>query len=341
MQRPLLQMAGSSLPARTAPTSPIGCKLVREVTVGRPNSFLSKGHRNSNADFMGTTASLFEVSYKTLFQKISSAHSTSLNDLSHINLTLGPHGSYFTRTKHGALWRDLPPDLEEEIAQKQKNGVSPRQVALGRRNSYVCIWSDDRWSYHLRGGGDGFADLIAKFEHYERTGERVAFVALDPFETDSWFVVDCDGVISSSWRGMKNENVDRIHALSMAYMQRRARKTGLTFTNKLTRGDRLRSFFTGARSGRETQFVEITPHTTFDQQPSLLRSRLMDPLNNIRAAAAGVGPRGRWRQPVFAAGVIGLSTGAICKYYGLPLGPAVLSGVTAGLFTAGYIAALN
>jgi hypothetical protein len=279
-------------------------------------------------------ASAFELAYKKLFEKISSNHSSSLKDLSCINLTLGPNGSYFTRTKDAALWRDLPPDLEKEIEVEQNKGVSPRQVALGRNNSYVCLWSNDRWSYRLAGN---FKDLIAKFNYYKKTDEKIAFVALDPYETDSWFLVDWDGVVSMSFRNMRYDNIDRIQEIALGYMQRRARKTGQTFTNQFTRGSNLKHLFTNRLSANEGQILTITPDSNYDVPAPSLKMRLLDPLSNIRSATS---TQPKWRQPFMAAGAVGLSTGAICRCYGLPLASAAISGViTAGAYTAGHYVA--
>lgn len=269
-------------------------------------------------------SSLREVAYRKLFNQIDSEHKTSLSDLSHINLTLGPNGSYFTKTRDGAIWRDLPSGLEKEIEENQKEGVAPQQVALGRKGSYICLWSNDRWSYHLNGNFDG---LIARFNRYKESGDVLAFAALDPHETDNWMLVDADGLIHHSLHNMSRENIDKIQELALGYMQRRARKTGLTFTNQ----------FTTTWKGPQT--IKVTPDTNYDEAiPKTFPRTMPEFSERLRSEMRS---RPVWQTTLLSAGVVGLSSGLVLRLFKLPPAAGAYAGVFTGCYTYGYAQGLH
>ncbi|KAK8055001.1 hypothetical protein PG993_000228 [Apiospora rasikravindrae] len=196
--------------------------------------------------------SAFELAYKTLWDAIFyKGHLATDQDAQHLNIALGPHGSYYCATKDEPIWRDIPADLQASIAESAasaSNRKKPWQVALGIHDTWVCIWSDHSHSHNL---GSHYPRLAANLDQkmqQERKGldedddsssSRVAFVALNPWRTDSWLMADCDGLIV--WENAPADT-DRVEAEAVRdaardYMQRRARQTGAQFTTSFAFGD--------------------------------------------------------------------------------------------------------
>jgi hypothetical protein len=225
------------------------------------------------------------------------------------------------------LWRDLPAGLETEIEQNQAKNVAPRQVALGRKGSYICLWSNDRWSYSLNGNFEG---LILKFNDYKKKDTVIAFAALDPYETDNWILVDEDGLISTNLKNFTSYNLEKVQEMSVGYMQRRVRKTGETFTNQFS------------LNGRPGKPITITKDTEYDKPPATAGSALLDPLRGMQLQLAN-GPA--WKPSLLAAGAIGGTTALVAHYLKMPALPvmpaAAVSGMMAGIYVHGYFSGVQ
>ncbi|KAK8087780.1 hypothetical protein PG997_002741 [Apiospora hydei] len=253
--------------------------------------------------------SAFELSYKTLWDAISKrGHLATDSDAQHLNIALGPHGSYYCTTKYEPIWRDIPADLQSSIAESaaSPSAKKPRQVALGMHDTWVCIWSDHSHTHNLGSHYPGLAaNLNQKTQDTKNRDDDgsslVAFVALNPWRTDSWLLADCGGTIV--WENAPADTADRSEAeavrdVARDYMQRRARRTGSHFTTSFTFGD----------GGREAvaamSRIAITPQTRHDDPPTATAAmvgrlrRLQDrvPLRFSRAdAVAGELRSGRRR----------------------------------------------
>lgn len=253
--------------------------------------------------------------FNKIFRKVASGHLGSVADASKIILTVGPGGSYFTPSKDNPIWRDIPTALDAKINASE---IEPRQVALGRNNAWVCLWADHTISYSL---GTEYSDLADRLQRYMQTNDRVAFVALDPYDNDSWFLVDCDGLISWAFRNMKYNEISGIQEMAGDYMQRRARKTGATFSYTNT-------------SGAGTKRVDITPQTVHDKHDSGSSKILPGPLSDQWLAMRRRLPPVQWRRNnVIASSAAAVSTATACGLMGMKMRPALAVGGIAGVVT--------
>lgn len=264
-------------------------------------------------------ASAFELAYWQLFQRLGSKHLFPLDEQDRLNLTLGPHGSYWIITKDGPLSHNLPRDLAAEI---RAAGAPPCHVALGFDQTWICLWSDHSFSWNLR---DRYPSLGAKLQEYTKTKDTVALVALNPYDdSGSWFMVDCDGLIFYHLKTQTGQDLDEIHRLTVAYMQQQAKRTGLPMTNTSTRGN-----------GKVMKSV-ISPLTTLDQ-PAHLGLRRLLPFSHQFQDVKRYVPY-RLRQPdVVASVTVGLSTAISCNIFGLRAQRALTAGAIAGMITFGSV----
>jgi hypothetical protein len=177
-------------------------------------------------------ASAWDLVDQRLWTRIWNKNTASLEDLRHINLTLGPGGSYFTTTKDGPVYRDIPTKLHEQIETAKDR--RPRQVALGRHESFVCLWDDDTISYSVNLAYSGLAQKLQ--DYMDSNGKPPAFVALNPYDTDSWFLADASGQCAWSLHGMTKSAIDSIRDTALAYLQRRAREDGTSFVERSETG---------------------------------------------------------------------------------------------------------
>lgn len=243
----------------------------------------------------------------------------SIEFISHVNLTFGPQGSYFCTLKDGGyFYRDIPSTLVSKI---ESASSRPRQVALGRHSAWVVIWEDNTFSYDL---GAHYPDLVQMLKQYE----KIAFVALNPYDDDSHFLVNCDGQTSFTFEGLTNEQAETIREHTLGYLQRRSRRLGKEFNRTQT------------REGIETK-IKITPQTNWDQ-PATAISQPAKYLSEVRN---NLGVENRLRVPqriretdVVAGCTAGISTALMSKLYGLRVGKALNVGLTAGAFTFAAVA---
>ncbi|KAK6863722.1 hypothetical protein PG995_000250 [Apiospora arundinis] len=256
------------------------------VAISADGAVLLAGRENDDepvlryAGAMGPN-SAFQLAYKKLWD------AASARDVDQLNITFGPHGSYYCVTKGEPIWRDIPATLQTTIAQESSPNKRPRQVALGVHDTWICLWSDFSHSYDL---GSHYPLLAAKLDGNNNNTDdsRIAFVALNPWQADSWLLTDCEGLIT--WEnapaaGADNRaKVEDVRILARDYMQRRARRTGATFTTSFS------------YDGREPLVTHITPQTRHDDALSydsmssrlqLLRDRIPPPLLRADYALAG------------------------------------------------------
>ncbi|KAK8021703.1 hypothetical protein PG990_006841 [Apiospora arundinis] len=291
------------------------------VAISADGAILLAGRENDDepvlryAGAMGPD-SAFQLAYKRLWD------AASARDVDHLNITFGPHGSYYCVTKGEPIWRDIPATLQTTIAQESSPTKRPRQVALGVHDTWICLWSDYSHSFDL---GSHYQLLATKLDGNNNTDDsRIAFVALNPWQADSWLLADCGGLITweNAPAGADNRaKVEDVRILARDYMQRRARRTGATFTTSFS------------YDGREPQVTQITPQTRHDDALSydsmssrlqLLRDRIPPPLLRADHALAG--------------GAVVASTAMVCRLAGARVGTALNVGMMTGcVFAGGYL----
>lgn len=267
--------------------------------------------------------SAYELAFFQVFHRLSFPDN---QERAQINLTLGPHGSYFTMaTRKGLLWRNLPQDLADEIEASEIG--APCHVALGYNQTWVCLWQDHTFSWNLK---DKSPNLSAKLQKYKDVKNTIALVALSPYQdSGAWVLVDCDGFIDHSFINMNmSESVSAgIQQMAVDYMQRRVRKTGISIHNKWSWGD------------REVKSV-IGPNTPLDVRPLFGIRRLYPLTQHFHSARARLPQRLRRPDAVTSASV-GLCTALTCSSFGLKLGPALGAGAVAGMVTFAIITPQN
>lgn len=156
--------------------------------------------------------------YQKLFEKLVATDSESVEDLAKARFTVGPHGAWWARLSDGTHHHNLPFNLRRELEDEAKNGVYPEHVALGLNGSYVVIWPTWK-SWELT----GYTEL---HERLRDKDERVVFVALSPWRTDNYLLVQENGFVCYN----VPSNANDVDAYTNAYMQRRAKADGTTFT---------------------------------------------------------------------------------------------------------------
>jgi hypothetical protein len=266
-------------------------------------------------------ASAWDLVYERLWSKISAKNTSSLEDLRQINLTLGPGGSYFTTSKNGAVYRDIPTKLHDQI-QEAASQKQPRQVSLGRHDSFVCLWDDDTISYSVNLAYSGLAEKLQGY--IDQGSELPAFVALNPYDTDSWFLVESSGQCFWSLEGMGKGGVNAIREITLAYLQRRARVDGTSFTEITT-------------SGNSKISTRVTPETTFDRASELQMgswlNRFPEPIPRMMAMVREplMGGRGRRNTVIF--GCASVNIAVACKIRGMGLKSSMIAGGVAGAVT--------
>ncbi|KAK8127093.1 uncharacterized protein PG998_002852 [Apiospora kogelbergensis] len=249
--------------------------------------------------------SAFQLAYKKLWD------TASAGDAARLNITFGPHGSYYCLSS--------PPPTKK-----------PRQVALGIHDTWICLWSDYSHSYHL---GSHYPLLAAQLDQTKNTSDesagesdRIAFVALNPWQADAWLMVDCKGMVTweNAPAGSNNRaGVENVRTLARDYMQRRARRTGATFTTSFSYGD------------REALAMNITPHTRHDDGSLPVAASVSNRLRLLRDIIPP--PLLSTTYAINGGAVVG-STAVVCRLAGFKLGKAVSTGFMAGcVYTGGYL----
>lgn len=268
--------------------------------------------------------SAFQLAYKKLWD------TASAGDAARLNITFGPHGSYYCVTKGEPIWRDTPAGLQAAIAKQSSPTKKPRQVALGIHDTWICLWSDYSHSYHL---GSHYPLLAAQLDQTKNTSDesagesdRIAFVALNPWQADAWLMVDCKGMVTweNAPAGSNNRaGVENVRTLARDYMQRRARRTGATFTTSFSYGD------------REALAMNITPHTRHDDGSLPVAASVSNRLRLLRDIIPP--PLLSTTYAINGGAVVG-STAVVCRLAGFKLGKAVSTGFMAGcVYTGGYL----
>ena len=111
----------------------------------------------------------------------------------------------------GSVWRNIPSGLEESI---QKRADSPAQVALGKGGAYYVRWRKGDCTYALRTNYPDADKIIddadsppevrtmaspnVDSKKTRLTDMQEQFVALNPYETDQYFILLANGEVH--WR---------------------------------------------------------------------------------------------------------------------------------------------
>lgn len=261
-----------------------------------------------------------------LFDKISAKYGGSLAGLQKINLVLGPKGSYFTTTKDGPLYRDIPTQLDGKIKSQALLNIKPRQVSLGQHESYICLWDNSTISYSLNLSYPGLAEKMQKY--IDEQWKPPAFVAMNPYDAYSWFLVDADGQCAWHLQNMDKSAIKRIRKAALNYLQRRAREDGTSFTETTT------------FNGKETS-LNVTPLTNFDEPYALNLTRmaehLPEPISRFATMVREplLSEKGKRNAVVF--GCASVNIAVACRIRGMDLRSSLIAGGVAGAATlAGY-----
>lgn len=253
---------------------------------------------------------------------MSAKNTASLEDLQKINLTLGPKGSYFTTTKDGPVYRDIPTQLHEKIQSEAVKAVKPRQVSLGQHDSYICLWDDETISYSLNLAYTGLASKIQ--EYIDNDSKPPVFVAMNPYDNNSWFLVGEDGQCAWHLENMENGAIEDIQETVLNYLQRRAREDGTSFTETTT------------LNGTESS-LHVTPLTNFDKSSGVLSSPIMkalpQPMSKLlmKLREPIVDGRGKRNGVVF--GLASFNLGIACRNRGVSWRTTIFAGGAAGIVT--------
>lgn len=137
-------------------------------------------------------------------------------------------------------------------------------------------------------------------------------------------MVDCDGVISHLINGATDRDLHEIHALTLRYMQRQSRRTGLTILNTHMWG-----------RGNSVERT-ITPSTKFDEPESLISRRLLPFSQQLQGLKRHV-PYILRQKDVAVSASVGCSMAVYCRLFGLKARPALAAGALAGIVTFGAI----
>ncbi|TLD31807.1 hypothetical protein E2P81_ATG07297 [Venturia nashicola] len=286
----------------------------------------SVDHKTPSWTYTGRTGLAWDLMDSRLFDKISSVYGASLEDLQKINLVLGPKGSYFTTSKDGPVYRDIPAQLHEKIKSQALIDVKPRQLSLGQNDSYICLWDDLTISYSVNLSYTGLAEKMQ--EYIDKEGKPPAFIAMNPYDNYSWFLVDADGQCAWHLQSMDKTAIKGIQEAALSYLQRRAREDSTCFTETTTFNGKERS-------------LRVTPQTYFDTPYAVNVNRLADkfpePVSRLVAMMREplIGERGRRNAVVF--GCASVNIAVACKIRGMDLRSSLVYGGLAGAITlAGY-----
>lgn len=176
-------------------------------------------------------------------------------------------------------------------------------------------------SYNL---GAHYPDLADALNARIITNAEIAFIALNPYDDDSWFMVDCDGFCAWSFKNMKQDQIDEIRRLTLSYMQRRSRRTGCSYTNIWT-------------SRNRTESIKVTPETTYDEPRKSMFQRAQKfaegGLQMSYRNSIGL-QRGLIKRPDVVAGfAAGVSTTTFCRAFGTKWATALNVGAAASAIT--------
>ncbi|KAJ6520687.1 hypothetical protein DFH09DRAFT_1287425 [Mycena vulgaris] len=106
--------------------------------------------------------------------------------------TFGPGFSYFSFSRTGCSWQNIPPALEENI-QNCMNVRRPACVALRVEGTYIIIFDDGTVTFDLQGKYPEAETIIQN--RAKRNG--LGYIALNPFRAGHHYAVCRDG--SSLW----------------------------------------------------------------------------------------------------------------------------------------------
>ncbi|KAJ6520615.1 hypothetical protein DFH09DRAFT_1194019 [Mycena vulgaris] len=107
------------------------------------------------------------------------------------NTVFGPHRSYFSTSKSGLSWQNLPPALETHIMDRIKLG-RPSVVALGMRGAYVVLYDDSTLAHDLQGLYPALQPLMDSADERSKRSS-ITCVALSPYVAGHYFVAFGNG----------------------------------------------------------------------------------------------------------------------------------------------------
>ncbi|KAJ7153574.1 hypothetical protein C8R43DRAFT_1126849 [Mycena crocata] len=120
------------------------------------------------------------------------------------NTVFGPYHSYFSTSKSGLSWQNLPPALETNIMDRLKLG-RPKVVALGMRGAFVVLYDDSTLSHNLQGMYPALQSLMDNAEERSKRNS-ITFVALSPYVAGHYFVAFGNG--TAQWNLPPQMNAD-------------------------------------------------------------------------------------------------------------------------------------
>lgn len=286
----------------------------------------SVDHKTPSWTYTGLTGLAWDLMDSRLFYKISSRYGASLEDLRHINLTLGPKGSYFTTTKDGPVYRDIPTSLHEKIKSQALEDVKPRQVSLGQHDSYICLWSDNTISYSVNLSYTGLAEKMQKY--IDNDSKPPVFIAMNPYDNYSWFLVDANGQCAWQFKSMEISAIKNIQEVVLGYLQRRARSDGSSFTETTT------------LNGKEMSFL-VTPETKFDEPSKILdfliMKRFPEPVSKILMKLREPLIDGRRKRNATVFVLVGFNIGIACRSRGMRWRTTLLVSSVGGIVALGAL----
>nr|GAT48616.1 predicted protein [Mycena chlorophos] len=108
--------------------------------------------------------------------------------------TFGSNQSYFSTTKTGLSWQNLPPELETHIMSRIRIG-RPHTIALGVNGAWIGLWDDGQLFFSAAQLKSYYPDLFELTQNEAETKKRkgIAYVALSPFVAGQWFATFGDG----------------------------------------------------------------------------------------------------------------------------------------------------
>ncbi|CAI6339899.1 unnamed protein product [Periconia digitata] len=178
-------------------------------------------------------------------------------------------------------------------------------VALGMKGAWIVIFEDGSRVWDLRRAYPSLASN-GKLSNSEN---RTVFVALNPYQEDSYFHVAEDGQCSYSANFNDDEEGRKLHEMTDSYIRFRAKRDNSTFTHSM-------------KLNGVDKVIKITPHSS----PS--EGRMESILSTLRARQH----QGLIQyRDVSLIGAVAGGTGVIAKISGSPTTKAAAYAATAGL----------
>jgi hypothetical protein len=257
-------------------------------------------------------------SRQRIFETLAT-HTDTLS-LQQSSLTFGPGGSFFARVNYITYYAFLPSSLKSQIESRKRAAeetestrVFALQVALGVGGTWVALWSDKSYSWDL---GNQYDELHQKLNAVTEERDKPVFVALSPYKSDDYFVVDRDGLIGYRVSNLDQSSSACLDNMTNRYMQLRARKDGIMYKNRFTVRNVMKSYVIGPETNFPTELSEMKKHKNIadTSQESIMQSFL----NNRAETWRRIQLANMRRRDLMPIATAGLMTATACSYAGLP-----------------------